>query len=1288
MARPQLLFPSPGKFCKARPKVQEIHWMHLIDSKSHKFARGIKSSLFAALLAVFTLVAMCGHGAFAQSATTGAIGGTVADSGGALLPGTTVTVTNTDTGVVRTVKSNSSGEYRVPELEPGTYSATFTADGFAPYQESGITVTVGSVSNIAPQLKVGSVSDKVEVTDESALLHTESNDISTTIDQNAIDNLPINGRRWSDFALLTPGVVSNSDGFGLLSFRGISYLLNNSTVDGADDNQAYFSEARGRTRSAYTVTQAAVQEFQVNTSNYSAEYGRAAGGVINTVTKSGSNKLHGEIFFYDRDNGLGGATNPYTQLYNFDQNSGLNIQTVKPKDWRKQWGFGMGGAIVKDKLFWFYAYDQSRRNFPGIARTSDPYDMFALAKPLSGQEACNRTPDSFGSFDFGAPTFGYTNPAGVASAGASVTANLSTPASTSLAAYPIGQPYQGNFGACALAAALNPNATVGSALPYQQAMAYYNQGLGILSTFFGQVPRTGDQVINFPKLDWQMNDRNRFTAQYNRLRWDSPNGVQTQTSNFDGRGTYGNDFVKADVGIFRVSTVVTNSIVNSFLAQYGRDMESEFPSKTLPNELPLVSALSPGECSAPHKGPCLPGAPDLSVGFGYDATGFDAGTSALFSRFALPDERRIQLKDDVSWSHGQHVFKFGLDYNKVSDFINNLYNGYGTYDYDWAYSFIGDYLHATTGLGGAAYAGAATANGGDYNNGLYSSYSQGYTVPENWNPTTATGTPDNVGASSLIATREYAGYATDTWRVSPNLTLTLGARYEYEYVPPNPTPNPALLGQTSVGNFKPDTTARPDDRNNIGPRVGFTYNVYGDGKTMLRGGYGMYFGRIINANIQQSYQNSGGPGSQVNVSGLFSDASTATGGAGGICTIIFPQVVTTYAQAQACAAATSNASSHPSISYLDKHLQNPQVHEADLAIEQDLGHNLVLGVTYMSSFGRELDSASDVNVNFLNAQTVNINVNDTPPGPGFLNPVLTHGGKPAPLVNNTTTSVLVYGRCPLINPPPGCVSGGRYNPSYYRILRIASNVNTNYNALAFQINKKYSHGFSMLSNFTWSHALDFNPYIGTGIPGPSTLDPNNQYKDYGNSSLDVRRRFVLALTYEPQTHFHGYKDALFGGWRIAPILQVQSGLAYTPFINGYPGESVSGVRSANGSGSTSGRIDGIRRNQYTRPKTSKADVRIAKNFYFNINKYGLERPRLEFFAELFNVANHQNITGVQNTAYNLTSVAATAQQEANGYLSGFVDTLTLQPNFGTYNNSNSNYTYTPRQLQLSVRLHF
>ena len=163
--------------------------MHLNSHTSGNLALIARSTLFTALLAIVCLMAVSPRAACAQSATTGAIGGTVTDSGGALLPAATVTVASVDTGATRTVKTNGSGEYRVGELEPGAYTATFTADGFATYQESAVVVTVGSLANVSPSLKTGAVTEKVEVTDQTPLMHTQDVAISTTIDQNAIDNL-------------------------------------------------------------------------------------------------------------------------------------------------------------------------------------------------------------------------------------------------------------------------------------------------------------------------------------------------------------------------------------------------------------------------------------------------------------------------------------------------------------------------------------------------------------------------------------------------------------------------------------------------------------------------------------------------------------------------------------------------------------------------------------------------------------------------------------------------------------------------------------------------------------------------------------------------------------------------------------------------------------------------------------------------------------------------------------------------------------------------------------------
>jgi hypothetical protein len=1104
--------------------------------------------------------------AFAQSASTGAIGGTIADQNGATLSGATVTVTNIATTAVRSAVTSKAGDYRITELEPGTYTLVVTATNFETYREMQVPVTVGGVTDISPKLTVGNVKETIEVTDQAPLLHTDSSAISTVIDQTQIDNLPINGRRWSSFALLTPGVVSNSDGFGLLSFRGISYLLNNSTLDGADDNQAYFSEARGRTRAAYSISQSAVQEFQVNTSNYSAEYGRAAGGVINTVTKSGGNQLHGELFFYDRDNNLGGAVNPYTLLTVPNAAGTYVTSPYNPTDWRKQWGFGIGGPLIRNKLFWFYSYDQQKRNFPGTARASDPADTFATANSvLPGGESCNAAT-------------GVLTVNGVAEGAG--TGNRP------------GAPWGGDWESCQLAFAIGSG--------YQTGAAYYTQGLGIMNTFLGTVPRTGDQIINFPKLDWQITERNHLAIEYSRFRWDSPAGMETQASNFDGRASFGNDFVKEDVGIARLTTILNDHLVNNFLFQYGRDLETESSQTPLPNELPL----SNNQFQRP---------PNVEIGFEYDQQGFNIGKPDDLERRALPDERRLQGMDSVSWSHGKHLTKFGLDYNHVSDYISNLFNENGTYEEDYSWEFIGDYLHAVLGLGGANY---AASNGG----GSYFGFGQGFG-----------------NAAALIATDEYAGFLTDDWRINPRLTLTLGVRYEYQYIPASPTPNPAL----------PQTFGHPDDRDNVGPRVGFSYNVYGTGKTILRGGYGIYYGLVPNANILQTYLESGGPNAQISFSGLYT---------AGHCGPVFPTIFTSASQLAGCGSAST-------VAYLSPHLQNPQVHEADLAIEQDLGNNTTFALTYMGSFGRELDSSNDTNVSLTGNGTISYTVNNNTTQAAVPGSYITlpHGGKNPPLPNGFVYSTTLF------------TGTNRPNPNYGDILEIASNVNSSYNALAVQLNRRYSHGLSILSNFTWSHAFDFNPYIGTGVPTFNVFDPTDLRKEYGNSSLDVRHRFVFAGIYQPPVHISGWEKYLVDGWRIAPVIQIQNGLPYTPKVSG--GTSLGEFKSINGVGSSADRIDILGRNQVTMPKTANVDLRVGKNFYLPDSRFG--SYRLEIFAEAFNLLNHQNITSVSDGSYSISSGSGTTP-----------NTLNFVQNYGTYLNSNSNNTYSQRQMQISARVHF
>src|SRR6266702_5143476 len=319
------------------------------------FTGGPMFRRIACVISVLYLL-LISPGLRAQSTTDGAIAGTVTDASGAAVPNASVTVTNKGTNLVQTASSDESGYFRVANLQPGSYTMKVEAPGLAPFTAENVIVQIGSVTEVPAKLNVASAGATVIVSAELPQVNTTSAEFAPTLDQTAINNLPINNGRWSSFALLTPGAVNDASGFGLISFRGMSTLLNNSTVDGGDNNQAFFSEERGRTRIGYTIPKAAVQEFQVNTSNYSSEYGRAAGAVINTVTKTGSNQFHGEAYFYDRDNEWG-ATNPFTTLTTL-QGGTFVSDPYKPKDVRKVYGFGIGGPIIRDKVFFFFAFDR------------------------------------------------------------------------------------------------------------------------------------------------------------------------------------------------------------------------------------------------------------------------------------------------------------------------------------------------------------------------------------------------------------------------------------------------------------------------------------------------------------------------------------------------------------------------------------------------------------------------------------------------------------------------------------------------------------------------------------------------------------------------------------------------------------------------------------------------------------------------------------------------------------------------------------------------------------------
>lgn len=317
------------------------------------------SRRFAQVLAI---VALFSVGLKAQTAGSGTITGTITDASGSLVPGVTVTIHNIDTGADHALVTNEAGIYAASFLQPGNYEITLEKPGFSKIERKDLMLQVGRTLSIDFTLSVATGTQSVVVTAEAPVVDPDKTEFSQQVSRNLVENLPIVGRRWDNFVLLTPAVTTDG---GLVSYRGISGLYNNNSVDGANNNQAFFSEARGRSTVPYTYSLDSIGEFQVSASNYSAEFGQAAGGVVNAVTKSGTNLLHGDLFYYLRYPSLN-ALDPINKA------NGINTQAVHQQ---QQFGGSVGGPIIKDKLFYFFTYDGSHKVFPITYTSSSKFPL-------------------------------------------------------------------------------------------------------------------------------------------------------------------------------------------------------------------------------------------------------------------------------------------------------------------------------------------------------------------------------------------------------------------------------------------------------------------------------------------------------------------------------------------------------------------------------------------------------------------------------------------------------------------------------------------------------------------------------------------------------------------------------------------------------------------------------------------------------------------------------------------------------------------------------------------------
>jgi hypothetical protein len=1060
----------------------------------------------------------------AQSSVTGAVSGTVRDPQEAIIPNATVTVRNEGTNQEQTATTDDEGRFRVTQLQPGNYTVTINSGSFAAFTQQNVVVEVGQITPLDVTLGITGGTAQVEVTAEAPVINTERQDFATNINQVSINNLPINGRRASDFVRLTPGVVPDG-AFGLNSFRGISGLLNNNTVDGGDNNNAYFSEERGRTRVPYSISQSAVREFQVNTSNYSAEYGRAAGGVVNTVTKSGTNEFHGELFYFIRDNELG-ARNPFS----FQTLANGTRVALKPTDRRQQFGGTIGGPIVKDKLFFFFSYDQQAQNFPAVAAFPTPslLNPLTVSNPTARNLSCTTAA--------GAPTTGLT------SGETLFCRNLS--------------------------------------------QAQVNNGLEFLRNITGEVPRTRDQTLFLPKIDWIINGSNTFTAVFNRLRAEAPAGVQSQAVVGRGIASFGDDFVNVDSLNLRLNSTISPTVLNEARFQYGRDNEFQTAQPSSAAEAALLAR--PGTVA--NSNGLLP---QVSIGAG----GISFGQPNFLNRAALPDERRIQFANSVTITKGNQTIKFGGDFNRVKDRIDNLFLGGGAFSYNNLTDFLSDF---------AAPGGTPNTPTGTALTRRFNQFQQAF------------------GPSAFeFSTNDYNFFFQDDVRVDSRLTLNFGVRYEYQQMPETQIANP-LFAQTSQF---------PSDKNNFGPRFGFAYDVTGDGKTSVRGGFGIYFGRIINATIFSALTSTGSAESQRTFT-FFNNTAGAPN---------FPNVLST--------APTGVTSVPPNINAFAPDFSNPQIYQGDFILEREIGRNTVVSASYLLSVGSNLPTFVDINL-------------------------------PAPITNPTPFTVIggpfdgQQFTFPIFASPG--IRAIRPNANFGAITQIQSDVDSHYDALVLQFNRRLTNGLQFQTNYTLARATDSGQISSPNPITNAPLNPFDRTSEQGTSNFDIRHRFVASAVFTPGAPFGLEESALgraiFGGFTIAPIVQISSGRPYSAGINGNANAPAGFTRIGSGifGAGGSNRAPFIERNAFRFPTTAVVDLRVSRRFNLG------ETRSIEILGEAFNLLNRQNITDIGTTGYIIQGNTLRFQGEG---VTGVTPTFGIPTEAG-------NTIFRERQIQLAARFQF
>ncbi len=1011
--------------------------------------------------------------------------------------GAKVTATNDDTGLTRTIVTNEAGQFSVPVLPVGPYTVRVTQTGFAVAEHKGLIVNVGGTTTIRVELKPGAIDEVVNVTAGAQIDSSRTEEVSL-INRMQINDLPINGRRADQFALLAPGVTRDGR-FGLLSYRGQSGVFNNFTVEGNDDNQAYFAEARGRTRIASNISANAVQEFQVAQSNFLPEFGRSAGGGINSVIRSGGNKFHGDGFWYFRNEYLN-ARDP--------------LASFRPTERRDQFGGSFSGPVIKDKLFFFLNYDEQLRDFPLV--TEDLSGVLTGGRPVL---PANPTPAQQAQFNDDMAAFN----AGVADL---------------RARFPGGQP--GN-----------------------------------------SIERNGNQYLGLAKVDWNLNNSNVASFTYNQLHASGKNAIQTPLV-LGNVGRNGTDDVRIQSLNLRLTSTLTSSLINEFRFQYGRNWEFQFA-----NEPP----------------------PQVFVG------GFSFGRATFLERPALPDERRLQFVNNISWTFGRHSTKFGGEVNRAKDIIDNPAMFGGSYSYSNALTYGRDLLNQT----------ATNPTVRPLRN--YTNFQQNFGIP-----------------GLTFSTIDYAIFAQDQWRAFKNLTINYGLRYDYQQLPDAIAPNPAI----------PETQTIASDRTNYGPRIGVAWDIFGNGKTVARGGWGLYYGRTPNGTIFNA----------LTQTGLTDPARTV------ISLTLQPAQPDAPLYPNILSSLPASAAGGTSVFRLGADYKRPRLQEMNLGVEREIFRNLTVSASFLFTKGDRLPVSFDTNLRApeftRRYQLPDGDVIEVPYSAGV-----------------TRTAAGVNQNLNLSRP----------NPNFGSVNVVRTIGETWYRALFVEVKRRFAQGLQLNLAYTLAKAENLSGAAdggGSGSESPfggsSVADQFNLSFNRAAAPTDQRHRFVINGIWNLPGDKLENRAArlLLGGFRLSGIYTAESGRPFAaiisvpniPFmLDGAQYNGFGGLRGQGG-GNDRNLAPNVDRNSDYGDANYRLDLRVARDI-----KIG-EKFTLELIGESFNLFNRSNFNGFRSTLYEAQATTV------NTSLSTPI-LLVERADFGVENNNGSQPDGTnARRFQLAARFRF